>query len=311
MPHRSVPDTANLPQPSPCNHSRPSSTDSPVVPETTLAVRRQIRESLGLAPLPEAQPTVPVEGHVCDFPLWSYSKKRSGETGLRISYEDGSFFKLDAPKGMPSPRFPGYLDVILFFGQRDLFVQETTALSVYRIFQELRLDPGNGGNYKQFHRDMERSFFMALITDRFRNPVTGERSHVDYFRVMQRMRLARNRREESIFEFDGLFLQSLRAGYLKRLDFDFCLWLGSESKALERFFYGHLLKRIGEKGSYTRNLLGFLRDCGLGYIAELRLKRRSEALKETVFPALDAIKGKAIERYELDCRGNIIFLPQG
>ena len=116
MPQHSVPDTANLPQPSPCNHSRPSSTDSPVVPETTLAVRRQIRESLGLAPLPEAQPTVPVEGHVCDFPLWSYSKKRSGETGLRISYEDGSFFKLDAPKGMPSPRFPGYLDVILFFG---------------------------------------------------------------------------------------------------------------------------------------------------------------------------------------------------
>jgi hypothetical protein len=92
MPQHSVPDTANLPQPSPCNHSRPSPTDSPVVPETTRAVRRQIRESLGLAPLPEAQPTVPVEGHVYDFPLWSYSKKRSGETGLRISYEDGSFF---------------------------------------------------------------------------------------------------------------------------------------------------------------------------------------------------------------------------
>jgi len=208
MPHHSVPDVANTPQPLLRTDDRPAKHDLPVVPETTLEVRRQIRESLGLAPLPEAQPTVPVEGHVCDFPLWSYSKKRSGETGLRISYEDGSFFKLDAPKGMPSPRFPGYLDVILFFGQRDLFVQETTALSVYRIFQELRLDPGNGGNYKQFHRDMERSFFMALITDRFRNPVTGERSHVDYFRVMQRMRLARNRREESIFEFDGLFLHS-------------------------------------------------------------------------------------------------------
>jgi hypothetical protein len=141
--------------------------------------------------------------------------------------------------------------------------------------------------------------------------VTGERSHVDYFRVMRRMRLAKSRREESIFEFDGLFLQSLRAGYLKRLDFDFCLWLGSESKALERFFYGHLLKRIGEKGSYTRDLLGFLRDCGLGYVADHGMKRRSETLKETVFPALDAIKGKAIERYELDERGNIIFFPQG
>src|SRR5262245_46598027 len=168
------------------------------------------------------------------FPLWSYSKKRSKETTLRIDYEDGSFFKLDAPKGMPSPRFPGYLDVILYYGQRDLFVQETTALSVYRIFQALRLDPGNGGNYKQFHRDMERSFFMALITDRFRNPATGERSHVDYFRVMRRMRMARSRQEESIFEFEPLFLQSLRAGYLKRLDFDFCVRLGIESKALAR-----------------------------------------------------------------------------
>ena len=74
-----------------------------------------------------------------------------------------------------------------------------------------------------------------------------------------------------------------------------------------RFFYGHLLKRIGEKGSYTRNLLGFLQDCGLGYVADHGMKRRSETLKETVFPALDALKGKAIERYELDERGNIIF----
>jgi len=39
------------------------------------------------------------------------------------------------------------------------------------------------------------------------------------------------------------------------------------SQALARFFYGHLLKRIGEKGSYTRNLLGFLKGYGLGYIA--------------------------------------------
>ena len=172
-------------------------------------------------------------------------------------------------KGMPGPRFPSYLDVILFYGQRDLFEQNMTAVSVYRIFQELRLDPGNGGNYKSFHRDMHRSFFAALVTDRFRNPVTGERSHVDYFRVMRRMRLAKSRQEESIFEFDSLFLQSLRAGYLKRLDFDFCLYLGRESQALARFFYGHLLKRIGDKGSYTRDLLGFLRDCGLGYVADM------------------------------------------
>ena len=36
---------------------------------------------------------------------------------LKITYEDGSFFELDAPKGMPSPSFPGWLDVILFYGQ--------------------------------------------------------------------------------------------------------------------------------------------------------------------------------------------------
>ena len=309
MPRHSVPDVANLPQPSPCNHSRPSPTDSPVVPETTLAVRRQIRESLGLVPVPETRATFPVEGHVCDFPLWSYSKRRSGETDLHIDYEDGSFFRLRAPEGIPSPRFPGYLDAILFYGQRDLFVQETTALSVYRIFRELQLDPSNGGNYKSFHRDMQRSFFMALITDRFRNPATGERSHVDYFRIMRRMRLAKSRQEESIFEFDSLFLQSLRAGYLKRLDFDFCLYLDRKSQALARFFYGHLLKRIGDKGAYTRNLLGFLRDCGLGYVADMLRKRRNEALKEVVFPALNLVVGEAIQRYELDDRGNIIFFP--
>jgi hypothetical protein len=309
MPRRSVREVLTFSQPS-RSHNNPSpQNDSPVVPETALEVRKQIHASLGMAPLVESPPTVIMEGHVCDFPLWSYSKKRSKEPGLRIDYEDGSFFKLDAPKGMPSPRFPGYLDVILYHGQRDLFVQETTTISVYRIFQSLRLDPGNGGNYKQFHRDMDRSFMMALITERFRNPTTGERSHVDYFRVMRRMRLAKSRQEESIFEFEPLFLQSLRAGYLKRLDFDFCLWLGSESKALARFFYGHLLKRIGEKGSYARKLPGFLRDCGLGYVADKAPKERSRELRETVFPALDLIKGKAIERYELDDQGNIIFLP--
>jgi hypothetical protein len=35
-------------------------------------VKRQIRESLGLPPLPEAKPTIPVEGHVCEFPLWAF-----------------------------------------------------------------------------------------------------------------------------------------------------------------------------------------------------------------------------------------------
>jgi hypothetical protein len=42
---------------------------------------------------------------------------------------------------MPGPRFPGYLDVILFYEQRDLFLQDHTSLSVYSIFQELGMDP--------------------------------------------------------------------------------------------------------------------------------------------------------------------------
>jgi hypothetical protein len=38
-------------------------------------VNAAIRESLGLPPKPEPQPTVPQEGHICDFPIWSYSKE--------------------------------------------------------------------------------------------------------------------------------------------------------------------------------------------------------------------------------------------
>jgi len=228
---------------------------------------------------------------------------------LRIDYEDGSFLMLDASKGMPSPRFPGYLDAILFYGQRDLFLQDHTTLSVYSIFQTLGMNAGDGRNYAHFHRDMNRVFRIVLVTDRFRNPATGQRSHVDHFRVMRRMKLAKSRREVSLFWFDDLFIASLRSGYLKRLDWDFCLWLDQQTEALARFFYGHLVKRIGEKGAYTRNFLGFLRDCGLGYIASMAPKRRTEQLRETVFPALELVKGKAIRGYERDDRGNIIFFP--
>jgi hypothetical protein len=49
-------------------------------------VNAAIRESLGLPPKPEPQPTVPQEGHICDFPIWSYSKKRSTITKLTIAY---------------------------------------------------------------------------------------------------------------------------------------------------------------------------------------------------------------------------------
>jgi hypothetical protein len=272
-------------------------------------VRRQIRESLGLPRIPEDKPTVPVEGHVCEFPLWSFSKRRSAEKRLHIEYEDASFLTIEAPKGMPGPRFPGYLDVILFYGQRDLFLRDHTALSVYSIFQTLGMDPTNGMNYAQFRRDMHRTFAMYMVTDRFRDPQTGQRSHEYFFRVMRYMKLAKNRREVSLFHFDDLFIASLRTGYLKRLDWEFCLWLDRQQAALSRFLYGHVVKRLGEKSLYPRNLVGFLRDCGLGYIADLEPYRRNAKVRETVFPALDLLKGQAIRGYELDARGNIVFFP--
>jgi hypothetical protein len=92
---------------------------------------------------------------------------------------------------------------------------------------------------------VERAFDVSIVTDRFRHPATGERSHVNYFRILRSMKLAKHREGVSQFRFDDLFLASLRAGYLKRLDFDFCLWLGREQKALARFLYGHIVKRLG------------------------------------------------------------------
>jgi hypothetical protein len=172
------------------------------------------------------------------------------------------------------------------------------------------MDPTNGMNYARFRRDMRRAFSMELFTDRFRDPVTGERCHVDYFRVLRRMRLAKHRRDTSLFYFDDLFIASLRTGYLKRLDWEFCLWLDRQQAALARFLYGHIVKRVGEKSLYPRNLLGFLRDVGLGYMADLEPYRRNARLQEVVFPALDLLKGQAIRSYELDDRGNIVFFPK-
>jgi hypothetical protein len=42
---------------------------------------------------------------------------------------------------------------------------------------------------------------------------------------LQRMRLAKSRKDTSTFYFDSLFLASLRSGYLKRLDWEFALHL--------------------------------------------------------------------------------------
>jgi hypothetical protein len=278
---------------------------------TIKEVDAAIRQSLGLPAKPEPQPTLPQEGHVSEFPYWSFSKKRSSVTRLDITYEDGSFMTLLAPFGMPSPSFAGYLDAILFYGQRDLFLREYVEISVYQILKTLEIDPDNGRAYAHFHRDMERAFMAAIKTDRFRNPRTGERDTVSYFRILRRMELAKRRQGISRFYFDDLFLASLRSGYLKRLDWDFCLSLDKQGEALARFLYGHLLKRIGEKSIYQRTLMGFLSDIGFGYLAVEEPMRRNERLKRTVFPALDLLKDEAIRTYEVDGRGNIFFIPWG
>jgi len=189
--------------------------------------------------------------------------------------------------------------------------QDHTSLSVYSILKALEMDSHHSGNYAHFRWDMQRTFAMYLMTDRFHHPATGQRSHVFYFRVMQSMQLAKLRHEVSTFYFDRLFIASLRSGYLKRLDWDFCLWLDRQQAALARFLYGHVVKRLGEKSIYSRNLVGFLRDCGLGYMANLEPYRRHAKLREVVFPALDLLKGQAIETYALDDCGNIFFFPKG
>jgi hypothetical protein len=43
---------------------------------TSQEVNTAIRQSLGLPAKPESIPTVPQEGHVCEFPFWSFSKQR-------------------------------------------------------------------------------------------------------------------------------------------------------------------------------------------------------------------------------------------
>jgi len=271
-------------------------------------VKKQVRESLGLPSQPESIPTLPQEGHGAEFPLWSYSKKRSTVTELHINYDDGSFMTLKAPLGMPSPSFCGYLDVFLFYGQHDLFQRNFVEISIYSIFRTLDMDPNNGRAYAHFHRDIERVFAAFIKTDRFRNPETGERTYIRFFRLLQNMDLARRRNGMSRFYFDEHFLQSLRSGYLKRLDWQFCLFLDKRGQALARFLYGHVSKRIGNKPIYQRHVLGFLNDIGLGYIAKLVPYKRREKVKNTLFPALDAIRGEAFQRWQSDPEtGNLIF----
>jgi hypothetical protein len=120
------------------------------------------------------------------------------------------------------------------------------------------------------------------------------------------MKLAKNRHEMSTFYFDDLFIASLRAGYLKRLDWQYCLALDRQGDALGRFLYGHLTKRIGEKSIYMRKLPGFLSDIGLGYLTQGEPKRMKEILKRTIYPALDRLQGMT---YRLDESGTLVFIP--
>ena len=120
------------------------------------------------------------------------------------------------------------------------------------------------------------------------------------------MKLAKNRSEVSTFYFDDLFAASLRAGYLKRLDWEYCLDLDRQGKALARFLYGHLIKRIGEKSLYMRKISGFLSDIGLGYLTEGKPKRINETLKRTIYPVLDCLRGIT---YRVDDAGNLVFAP--
>jgi hypothetical protein len=272
-------------------------------------VKQLIRESLGLPPKALPAPTLPVEGHLCDFPIWSYSRKRTTVTFLHVDYEDGTYCTVRAPEGMPSPSFPGYFDVLLFHGYRDLAIHDHVELSMYTILKTLGLDPASGRNRQYLRRDMEKVFSLSIKTNRFIHPATGQRIHVDYFRVLRRMRLAEEGRRTSTFYFDDLFLQSLHSGYLKRLDWDFCLALDRQGKPLARFLYAHIAKRLGGKPLYMRRLLGFLQDVGLGYITHQPPKRRNEMVKGTVYPALDLVKGHAFRHYELDNGENIVFLP--
>jgi len=272
-------------------------------------VRRRILESLGVPPVREPPRTVLMEGHVNEFPLWSFSKQRSTLTALRIDYGEGDYALIDAPKGFPSPGSPGYLDVLLYWGQRDLFDTHYVEMSAYSILRQLEMDPTQGMNYRHFVRDMERHFALMVKTNRLRHPDMGPGKYTTYFRVLDSMILAKNRRGVSRFYFNEFFVHSLRDGYLKRLDFDFCLALDRQGKALARFLYGHLRKRLGAKAEYKRTVPGLLTDLGLGHLTQLPRMRQNEHWKRTIAPALDLVKGHAFDRYEVGDNDVVWFLP--
>jgi hypothetical protein len=123
------------------------------------------------------------------------------------------------------------------------------------------------------------------------------------------MDIAKSRKTVSRFTFHRVFLASLRAGYLKRLDLDYCLHLDRTNKPLARFVYAHVAKRLGEKPLYMRNVYGFLGDVGLGYWLAYPAKIREHNIRTTLYPTLEAIKGHGFSTWHTDNRGNLVFIP--
>jgi hypothetical protein len=165
-------------------------------------ITRHMRESLGRAPQPVAAPTFPMEGHLCDFPLWSSARTRATVTSLHVDYDDGTFLTIRAPAGMPGPRFPGSRNVLFFCGYRHLVPDDHVELSMYTILKTIGLDPGSGRNLQHLQRDMDRAFSLSIKTNRFIHPATGTRTHIDYFRILRRMQLADDGRRTSTFYFE-------------------------------------------------------------------------------------------------------------
>jgi hypothetical protein len=254
---------------------------------------------------------VPSEGHVCEWPLWAFSKKQQTVTRWRIAYEDGTYVQLTAPAGLPSVRTPGYLDVLWLYGQQDLWRGACVAMSVDRVLSHVQQGPVHSKQYRGVVRDMQRLFALALETDRLLDPMTQARRHTASFRVLDGLELARHAQEESRFYFNDHVLRSLRSGYFRRVDFDFCLALDRQEAPLARFLYTYLVQKLGEQQPYCRSLAGFVTDIGFGAWARLPRKRQTARVTRTVLPALALLKGHAYAHYALEEEGTLVFYPLG
>ena len=310
MPRRSAREILTFAHPGAGHTRHAAPPDAPEGPAPALTGRLQRRDTPERAPLPAPQPTVPAEGQLAEWPLWAFRKKQQTVTRWRIAYEDGTYVQLTAPAGLPSVRAPGYLDVLWAYGQQDLWRGPCVAMAVDRVLSQVHQGPVHGKQARGFVRDMQRLFALSLETDRLLDPVTQARRHTASFRVLDGLEWARHGQEESRFYFNAIVLRSLRSGYFRRVDFDFCLFLDRHEEPLARFLYAYLTQRLEEARPYHRSLAGFVTDIGLGSLARLPLKRQTARVTRTVVPALALLKGHAYAHYELDERGTMVFYPR-